>query len=137
MVVIAIIGLIAAVAIPNYMSFIEKGKAAESAATMLEVQNKLEIYFAKNNEMPESLAAIGAVAKDEWGNDFVYLPIEGHPENVSFARVDASFPILNTDYDLWSPGKDGLTNKVITADVSQDDIIRAGNGSYFGLAKNY
>lgn len=138
MVVIAIIGLMAGIAIPNYMAFIEKGKAAESAATMLEVQTKLEIYFAKNNAMPATLAELGGVAeKDEWGNDFVYVPIDGYPDHLPYARVSQNFAPLNSDYDLWSPGKDGLSNKVIEAEVSKDDIIRALNGSYFGLSRDF
>ncbi len=137
MVVIAIIGILAAVAIPGYQSFIDKGKAAETAASMVEVQSKLEIYFAQHNSMPDSLAALGVSLKDEWGNDFIYLPIEGHPENLPYARVSKNFAVLNEDYDLWSPGKDGASQKAIESEAGQDDIIRANNGSYFGLAKNF
>lgn len=138
LVAVAIIGVLMAVAIPGYQNFVDKGRNAETEAAMLEVQNKLEIYFVQNNTMPPSLEALGIeVEKDKWGNDFIYLPIEGHPENLPFVRADQTTPLLNTDYDLWSPGKDGVSNKIITHENSEDDIIRADNGKYFGLAKDY
>jgi hypothetical protein len=34
-------------------------------------------------------------------------------------------------------GPDGLTNVALTAKASHDDIIRAGDGSYYGIAVNY
>lgn len=46
------------------------------------------------------------------------------------------FP-LNTDYDLFSLGADGATAVAIGNRVSLDDVIRAQNGGYFGLAGDY
>jgi general secretion pathway protein G len=50
------------------------------------------------------------------------------------ARKDRFLVPLNDDYDLYSMGKDGTSSPPLTAKVSQDDIIRANNGSYVGLA---
>ena len=44
---------------------------------------------------------------------------------------------MNSDYDLYSTGKDGAGSPPITAKPSQDDVIRASNGSYVGLAANF
>jgi len=44
---------------------------------------------------------------------------------------------LNSDYDLYSVGKDGASSPPIMAKPSQDDVIRASNGSYVGLAANF
>jgi general secretion pathway protein G len=46
------------------------------------------------------------------------------------------FP-LNTDYDLFSLGPDGRTSVSLGESVGLDDVIRANNGGYFGLAANY
>lgn len=46
------------------------------------------------------------------------------------------FP-LNTDYDLFSLGADGATAVAIGSQLSLDDVIRAQNGGYFGLAGEY
>lgn len=48
----------------------------------------------------------------------------------------ALFP-LNSDFDLYSLGLDGLTCPKITAPSSLDDVIRANNGRFFGLAARY
>ena len=46
------------------------------------------------------------------------------------------FP-LNTDYDLFSLGPDHQTAVSLGDAVGLDDVIRANNGGYFGLASNY
>jgi general secretion pathway protein G len=52
-------------------------------------------------------------------------------------RVNGSMFPLNTDFDLYSIGADKKTNERINALVSQDDVIRANNGKYYGLAAEY
>jgi general secretion pathway protein G len=44
---------------------------------------------------------------------------------------------LNSDFDLYSMGKDGLSQAPITARASQDDIIRASDGGFIGLAAQF
>lgn len=44
---------------------------------------------------------------------------------------------INSDYDLYSKGKDGKSQKPLTAAASRDDIVRAGNGAFVGLASDY
>lgn len=51
--------------------------------------------------------------------------------------MDRSLHPLNSDFDLYSMGKDGNTAKPITAKISQDDIIRANDGGFVGLARRY
>ena len=51
-------------------------------------------------------------------------------------RDQYMFP-LNTDYDLFSLGADGRTSVSLGAKVAQDDVIRANNGGFYGLASTY
>jgi general secretion pathway protein G len=44
---------------------------------------------------------------------------------------------LNTDFDLYSMGKDGKTKPKTTDKDSFDDIIRANNGTFVGLASEH
>jgi general secretion pathway protein G len=44
---------------------------------------------------------------------------------------------LNSDYDLYSVGKDGLTKPQITNKDSLDDVIRANDGRFIDLAANF
>ena len=44
---------------------------------------------------------------------------------------------LNTDFDLFSFGPDTQSLPSITALVSLDDVIRADDGGFIGLARDY
>jgi general secretion pathway protein G len=44
---------------------------------------------------------------------------------------------LNSTYDLYSKRKDGQSSSPLTAKASRDDIIRANDGGYIGLASAY
>lgn len=46
------------------------------------------------------------------------------------------FP-LNTDYDLFSLGPDSRTSVSLGEKVGLDDVIRANNGGFFGVAADY
>ena len=44
---------------------------------------------------------------------------------------------INSTYDLYSMGADGRTALALTASYSLDDVVRANDGSYIGLASSY
>ena len=44
---------------------------------------------------------------------------------------------VNSDYDLYSMGRDGKSNAPFTAKMSRDDIVRANDGQFVGLASEY
>ena len=46
------------------------------------------------------------------------------------------FP-LNSDYDLFSLGTNRSTNVTIGDRASLDDVIRANDGGFFGVASEY
>jgi general secretion pathway protein G len=52
-------------------------------------------------------------------------------------RKDDELVPLNSDFDLYSLGPDGESALALPAAPSHDDVVRAGNGSYIGLAVNY
>ena len=53
------------------------------------------------------------------------------------ARKDRFLVPLNSDYDLYSAGKDGESAPPLGAAQSRDDVVRANNGAYIGLASGY
>jgi general secretion pathway protein G len=61
--------------------------------------------------------------------------VAGRP--IGQLRKDRNLVPINTDFDLFSRGKDGQTNFPLTAQRSRDDIVRANNGGYIGLASDY
>ena len=49
-------------------------------------------------------------------------------------RKDRFLVPINSDFDLYSMGKDRISQIPLTAKASRDDIIRANDGAYIGLA---
>jgi general secretion pathway protein G len=50
------------------------------------------------------------------------------------ARKDRFLVPINSDFDIYSMGRDGQTIAPLTAPKSHDDIIRASDGGFYGLA---
>ncbi len=53
------------------------------------------------------------------------------------ARKDRFLVPINTDFDLYSMGKDGESVPPLTAAKSRDDVVRAANGAFVGLASKF
>ena len=134
--VAVIVGILAALAIPNLSRAREKAMVARAIGDIDALQQDITEYNLDNRSLPGSLADIGrADLLDPWGHAYVYLPITGTGKG-GF-RKDRFLVPLNTDYDLYSVGADGATSAPITAAVSRDDIIRANDGGFVGLASNF
>lgn len=52
-------------------------------------------------------------------------------------RFDKLAVALNTDFDLYSLGRDGKTDASLSNRDSLEDIVRGRNGDYLGLASMY
>jgi len=52
-------------------------------------------------------------------------------------RKDHNLVPVNSDFDLFSKGKDGQSKSPFTAKASRDDIVRANNGRYIGPVSGY
>ena len=87
---------------------------------------------------------------DPWGEPYVYLLLSGGGGGGNGkgngggggggngqARKDKFLVPLNSDFDLYSKGKDGASVSPLTAKSSRDDIVRANDGGYIGLAEKY
>lgn len=48
MIVVAIIGILASIAIPSYQDYVKRGKAAEASATLADLRIKMEQYYQDN-----------------------------------------------------------------------------------------
>jgi general secretion pathway protein G len=136
MIVVAIIMTLAAIAIPAFSRYVEKAKIAKAIAEIKILSQEISAFAADGGPLPNTLNDIGrAGLLDPWGNPYQYLnyaTVKGQGK----IRKDRSLHPLNSDYDLYSKGKDGKSQPPITSHNSQDDIIRASDGGFIGLASN-
>ena len=136
MIAAAILGIIAFIAIPSYQDYGKRVEADQAIKDLVVIQFQIDDYTLNNGIAPISLADIGLGSmQDPWGNLYEYLPYAHNPPG--FRRKDKNLNPLNTDYDLYSKGEDGQTNKQIITKKSQDDIIRGRDGSFLGFAKDF
>jgi general secretion pathway protein G len=61
----------------------------------------------------------------------------GGPPAIALARKDRFLVPINSDFDLYSMGADGESMPPLQNPKSRDDVIRAGNGAYIGIAELY
>lgn len=136
MMVIAIIGTLAAIATPTYLNFIDKVRMSVAISDIKAIEKDLLGYYVEFDEFPPNLAAIGMDnLTDPWGNPYQYLPVEGTPKGK--LRKDHFLVPVNSDFDLYSMGPDGKSVSPFTAKHSRDDIVRANDGEFVGLVSNY
>jgi general secretion pathway protein G len=137
-IIVAIIGILAGIAAPIYADFRYKAQVATAQAIIREIEAGINVYYYRNNDTyPATLSdAMIAVPLDPWGNPYQYLSSQD-PNWPSSFRYDRNMMPLNSDFDLYSMGQDGLTNRGLQAPVSADDVVRAGNGAFVDLGALY
>ncbi len=137
LIVIAIIGILAGVAWPSYQHYVDQARIAQAKAEVRIIESAIERYYLKKFTHPDTLAEadVGSM-RDPWGNLYRYLRITP-TTNPGVLRKDRNLVPINSDYDLYSMGKDGVSASPLTAGPSRDDVIRASNGRFVGLASDY
>jgi general secretion pathway protein G len=137
MIVLSIIGILSALALPSYMDYIDKVEGNQAVQDIARIGKALDSYYFDNGSYPDSLAELGMDDwLDPWGNPYQYLNI-ANTKGKGKLRKDRNLVPINSDFDLYSMGPDGRSVGPLTAKHSRDDIIRAGNGSFIGVAEDY
>ena len=156
MIVICTISTLAGLAIPGYQAALNRARVARAIGDVNAVGKDLTMYRVSQGCFPGTLSAIGRDAlRDPWGNLYGY----GVPQRpgrggrgggtgsceacggacitAGAARKDKNLVPINSDFDLYSKGRDGKTASALTAGPSKDDIIRGRDGGFIGLASEY
>jgi general secretion pathway protein G len=137
MVGLAILSLLATIALAAYQTYREKAQADAAVSDIAMASIVIDQYRTEHGVSPPSLAAAGlGNPLDPWGNPYQYLSHDD-PKAKGQWRKDHNVVPINSDYDLWSMGKDGKSSPPLTAKPSRDDIIRASNGRFVGLASEF
>ena len=142
MLVIAVLGVIVTIAIPSYQSYIDKTDNALAVSQIVTIQSVIERYYLQNQRYPAKLDDISGSLPDNgidpWGNSYLYTNIaNGEPGFKRNVRADKSLNPINTQYDLYSKGKDGVSKRQVSNKDSLDDIILARDGRFIGLAADF
>ena len=139
--VMALLMTLSAIAMPLYANYIDEARVTRVLLEISTIETFLERYERNNGDLPSSLDALeDEVTNDPCGSPYRYLKIRGEGNNgkpPQGARKDKFLHPLNTDYDLCSMGPDHDTKAALTASASRDDILRADNGNYIGMASGY
>ncbi len=138
MLTLAIAAVLMTIAVPGYRLYVLRAQNAAAITDIGQIQLAVGRYaLAHDGQLPAGLGAVSMAAKlDPWGNPYYYhTTFEGTGNGVG--RKDKGLHPINTDFDLYSSGPDGKSVAPLTAKASQDDIIRANDGSYLGTAANY
>jgi general secretion pathway protein G len=129
--------ILACIAVPAYQSAVQKARVAAAASDIMRIGAAINRYSVVNNSLPPDLAAVGMDGmRDPWGQPYAYLSFAGL-KGKGKMRKDKNLVPINTQYDLYSVGADGLSQPPLTAAVSRDDVIMANDGNYVGLASAY
>ena len=118
-------------------SYTMRAKIAAITADIGEIKLKAERFDLNNGRYPTSLAELGLDGKtDPWGNPYVFTDLTTI-NGVGKARKDHNLHPVNTHFDIYSLGPDGVTATPFTSTLGKDDIVMANDGSYFGAACHY
>ena len=143
MVVIAIIGTLAGIAVPIFNNYLERARVVRTISEIRTIEKEILSFQLERNRFPLNLAEIGLHGMlDPYGNPYKYQPStyidkHGKVKDSLHRRKDHNLVPVNTDFDLYSMGKDGESTAPFTAGKSLDDIVRANNGGYIGPVAGY
>ncbi len=136
MIAVAIVAILAKIALQAYQDYTEKAKEKLAGQQIAAMSAKISHYWDDTRQYPESLADVGLAGMlDPWERPYMYLNLDKHGNGG--ARRDKNLNPLNSDFDLYSTGKEGKTKLPISQKDSLDDVLRANDGKFIDLAKNY
>ena len=138
MIVVVIGGILATGAAAAYDQFVDRAKVSRAVGDIGEIHIDIQKFLLQDNAgYPANLAEIGWDDRDDpWGSPYRYLVVEGLGNNGA-VRKDENLVPVNRHYDVYSMGKDGVTASPFTSNLGKDDIVLAGDGTYFGLAEDH
>jgi general secretion pathway protein G len=133
----AIVAVLAAIAIPSYQNYRYRVDVGHAVTDITAMSTLIKLYETDTRVLPDSLDAVGLGSKlDPWGHPYQYYNIQT-AKGKGQLRKDKSLNPINSDFDLYSMGKDGLSKTQLNNKDSLDDVIRARDGQFIGLASDF
>ncbi len=137
LIVMAIMITLAAMGIPAFGDALDVAYVARAIGDIRTLQTEITRYEVQLGKLPDLLQEVGVTDMlDPWGNPYQYLNFD-NVQGQGQKKKDKFLVPLNSTYDLYSMGKDGVTSTSLQPPASQDDIVRANDGAYVGLGSEY
>ena len=134
---VATVAVLAVIAIPAFERYGERVRIMQAVNDIGAMGTLIGRHLEDNRDLPDSLDDLGLGGRlDPWGRPYRYTNLTT-AKGKGAARKDRRLNPLNSDFDLYSVGKDGQSRLPLTPPVSHDDIIRARNGRFIGVAKDF
>jgi len=127
LIVVAIIGIIAAIAVPNLMNAVDKGKQSRTMADIRALAGAIEVYAVDNNTYPRvsTYSALIPLIQP------IYIKSAPPSDGWNHAWVFTGDTQGGLDYTLTSLGKDGIASAVNGGQTKDFDCdIVYTNGTY-------
>ena len=143
------LAILTTIAIPVGSNHINKARITRAIAEIRGLEKDITAYKVDNGTLPDSLNEVGLGTIEDPGNSYEYLKIEGAGglagggggggggSLMGKVRKDRFLVPVNSDYDLYSKGKDGESRAPFNSKKGRDDIVRANDGGYVGLASEF
>jgi len=135
LVAVAAVLIIGSFAIPAFNGYLARARVARAVSEIGTMSLRLHQWQRSGHTLPQNLAEAGITTVDPWGRPYVYL--RAADASRSHLRKDGDLVPLNSDFDLYSLGPDGVSALALPAAPSRDDVVRAANGAFIGIAANY
>ncbi len=123
-IVVIVIGILAAVGMPQYTKAIEKARGAEASAGLQNIQQGEKIYFANNEKY--LISASDELTDTEETTLDVSLPQTGWKFQVTATSTDGSGNALS--YNITAKRKTGACSGKTTIQDSKGNLIDNGTG---------
>ena len=136
-IVCALIVTLASLAAGMLVGALKVARITRAIGDLRSLDVEIREFYVRNKRHPTSLGEVrGAPPIDPWGRPYVYTDLS-QPGSRGRARKDGRLNPINADFDLYSVGEDGRSTAPLTAPMSHDDVIRARDGAFLGLARDF
>jgi general secretion pathway protein G len=146
-VVLGVVSLLTMIGTAVYSHFIDRAKNTRAIAEIRLLEKEILEFWQTNDRLPDSLGELDRAALlDPWKTPYQYINFDTTSGVEEIRRTttkkgngkgSGKSTSLNEDFDLFSMGKDRMSAPDLSDASSQDDIVRADDGSYTGLASEY
>lgn len=135
--VMAILGVLSSLAYSSFYGVKNRTMLARAQSEIRNIEKDIYAFASEKGSYPASLSDINRQEDlDPWGNRYVYVP-DGNPASDPVGNRMAFGRRINTDFDLYSKGGNGVSTDNLDSDESADDVVRGGEGSFTDLAPRW